>query len=134
MTPPGLEGSDAVSVSDGECTFVTEGTTESADGDGGAMSVSGAVSPKTCDNCDKAVTLSGRPSMRTGRGVARALTGDIEGAIEDLEAYASPGERWIPPDRKRAQRLEWIAALRRGENPFTPAWLRTRRERSADSR
>ena len=84
--------------------------------------------------CDKAVTLSGRPPMRFGRGVARALTGDIDGAIEDLEAYISPGENWRPSDRQRAQPLEWIAALRRGENPFTPAWLRTRGERSADSR
>lgn len=78
--------------------------------------------------CDKAVTLSGRPGFRLGRGIARALTGDTEGAIEDFEVWVTPGENWRRTARQQAEKLEWIAALRRGENPFTPAWLKTRRE------
>jgi hypothetical protein len=45
------------------------------------------------------------------RGVARALTGDIDGAIADFENYAMHGYG----EFQRAQRAEWTARLRAGE-------------------
>jgi outer membrane protein assembly factor BamB len=66
--------------------------------------------------CDLAV--AGDPedgSIREGRAVARALTGDFEGAIEDLEVFVA----WTGSDAQRRYRERWIRALRAGENPFT---------------
>jgi len=48
------------------------------------------------------------------RGVARAQAGDYAGAVEDFEAYiARPATASGVPERE-----VWVAALRRGENPF----------------
>jgi imidazolonepropionase-like amidohydrolase len=58
--------------------------------------------------------------VRDSRGLARALTGDLPGAIEDFEAYVAGTSN----DESRSQRQGWIDALRRGENPFTPEVLR----------
>ncbi len=79
--------------------------------------------------CEQAVTLSdGDPMFRDSRGVARALTGDTAGAVEDFEAFVEllkeqdvydPGSnqyRTYETDGK--QREEWIAALQAGQNPF----------------
>lgn len=87
---------------------------------------------------------SGNVSFRKGRGLARALTGDFEGAIKDFQAYME----WITKITKKAQvqggiealqttlsmRIfyiiplqqqyrRWIEALQAGENPFTPEVL-----------
>ncbi len=51
--------------------------------------------------------------------LARALTGDVAGAIDDFEAYVA----WTGNDRDRAQRQGWIDALRAGQNPFTSELL-----------
>ncbi len=72
--------------------------------------------------CDKAVELepeNGR--LRDSRGLTRALTGNIEGAIEDFQAYIA----WINNDEEKLQRQRWIDALRAGENPFTPEEIQT---------
>ena len=61
--------------------------------------------------------------VRDSRGLARALTGDVAGAIDDFEAFVA----WTQNDRDRAQRQDWIAALRAGENPFTAEELRSLR-------
>ena len=46
--------------------------------------------------------------LRDTRGLARALSGDIEGAIEDFEAFI-----WSRQDRgQRKKRAEWIEGLR----------------------
>ncbi len=78
--------------------------------------------------CDRAVALSSGPNQtawtRSGRGLARALTGDREGAIEDLEAFLSAG---IGNEEVRAQRQEWVVTLRAGENPFTSEVLQSLR-------
>ncbi|MGB3493868.1 MAG: hypothetical protein WBA57_14155 [Elainellaceae cyanobacterium] len=71
--------------------------------------------------CEAAV--SANPSYggyRDSRALARALTGDVAGAIEDFQAYVD----WSgsPPRRKR-QRQDWIDALKAGENPFTEELL-----------
>ncbi|MCL2939434.1 MAG: hypothetical protein MGU50_24370, partial [Trichodesmium sp. MAG_R02] len=54
------------------------------------------------------------------RGLARALTGDIEGAIADFQVYVN----WTSNEEKKAQRQEWIKALQAGENPFTDELLK----------
>ncbi len=76
--------------------------------------------------CDKAVALDPLPGRyRSRRGLARALAGDSEGAIEDFQAYIDwtnnsedfPKEALEKP---RLKRQRWLDALRAGENPFTP--------------
>lgn len=62
-------------------------------------------------------------NIRDSRGVARALTGDFEGAIDDFEAFVA----YTSSDEHRAQRQGWIDALRRGENPLTAEVLETLR-------
>ncbi len=75
--------------------------------------------------CERAVALApDHGGFRDSRGLARALTGDVAGAIDDFEAYVAR----FPTDRLRAQRLDWIAALRSGENPFTAEVLDALRE------
>ncbi len=73
--------------------------------------------------CERAVVLADGMWIRwarDSRGLARALTGDLPGAIEDFEAYVAATSN----DERRSQRQGWIDALRRGENPFTPEVLR----------
>ncbi|MBN2394416.1 MAG: hypothetical protein JXR84_27020 [Anaerolineae bacterium] len=71
--------------------------------------------------CDEAVTLESEYSNdRDSRGLARALTGDIAGAIKDFEAYVA----WLKENGRYEgsgsgpQREEWIAELKAGRNPF----------------
>lgn len=65
--------------------------------------------------CDQAVLLSdGEPNYRDSRGVARAITGDFKGAIEDFEAYVAANQG----EPNGEQRQEWIDMLTAGENPF----------------
>ncbi|WP_237396699.1 hypothetical protein [Okeania sp. KiyG1] len=79
----------------------------------------GSVYNKAADvmfACEKAVTLDPENgSIVDSRGLARALTGDIEGAIADFQVYVE----WIDDQKKKAQRQEWIKILQAGENPFT---------------
>lgn len=71
--------------------------------------------------CEKGVALSPENGdYRDSRGVARALTGDFEGAISDFETYVA----YTSSDEFRALRQEWIDALRAGENPLTPEVLK----------
>jgi len=66
--------------------------------------------------CDTAVALApGNVEVRNSRGVARALTGDTAGAIEDFQAFI---EGTDSAERKK-RRQGWIDALKKGENPFT---------------
>jgi len=72
--------------------------------------------------CEKAVTLApehGKIYYQDSRGLARALTGDTAGAIEDFQAYIA----WTENDDYKAQRQRWIDELRAGKNPFTPEEL-----------
>ena len=71
--------------------------------------------------CEKAVALSPKDGeIIESRGLARALTGDIEGAIADFQVYVN----WTSNEEKKAQRQEWIKALQAGENPFTDELLK----------
>ncbi|MGD2136537.1 MAG: hypothetical protein PVF27_10265 [Gemmatimonadales bacterium] len=68
--------------------------------------------------CDRAVAAAdGYLGVHDARGVARAVAGEFAGAIDDLEIFAA----WTDSGDARAKRREWIAALERGENPFTEA-------------
>jgi len=70
--------------------------------------------------CEQAVALAPDDGgIRDSRGLARALAGDVAGAIDDFEAFVA----WTGNDRDRAQRQDWIVALRSGESPFTPELL-----------
>jgi|GEM_PF-607862 len=65
------------------------------------------------DDCEIAVALNPHDGYaRESRGLARALTGDVQGAIEDFE-FAG---RELFDDRI-GMRLAWIIALRAGTDP-----------------
>jgi tetratricopeptide (TPR) repeat protein len=71
--------------------------------------------------CEKAVALAREDgNIRDSRGLARALTGDTQGAIEDFEAYIAQ----IDDKNSKAQRQRWVKDLRAGKNPFTDAELK----------
>ena len=66
--------------------------------------------------CEKAVELAPENgNIRNSRGLARALTGDIDGAIQDFEAFVE----WTNNEEYKAQRKGWIDSLKKGKNPFT---------------
>ncbi|MFP5274347.1 tetratricopeptide repeat protein, partial [Coleofasciculus sp.] len=104
--------------------------------------------------CEKAVKIASendRPNYQDSRGLARALTGDSQGAIEDFQVHidwiniekekSQPQSRidfredilaerqdWIDYLEKiKVQRQGWIEALKAGENPFTPEELESLR-------
>ena len=74
--------------------------------------------------CELAVDMEPENgSRRDSRGLARALTGDFEGAIEDFQYFIT----WGPDNQRTAEEIalreEWIEALETGANPFTEALL-----------
>jgi hypothetical protein len=87
------------------------------------------------DACENALILSpNNVNYMDSRGLARALTGDIEGAISDFNAYLAEREKNIAsleaepegsnPNLEKLigakkRREGWIEALEAGENPFT---------------
>jgi len=74
--------------------------------------------------CEKAVALiPDDVAIRDSRGVARALTGDIEGAKKDFQAFVDQYDG-IEAKERKAQRLQWIKELGIGKNPFTPNVLK----------
>ncbi|NJO15389.1 MAG: hypothetical protein HC877_06475 [Thioploca sp.] len=71
---------------------------------------------KVMNACERAVELAPKNGrIRDSRALARALTGDIQSAIEDfqfaIENYGS--------EKFKKERQAWVAALQRGKNPFT---------------
>jgi tetratricopeptide (TPR) repeat protein len=72
--------------------------------------------------CEKAVVLApDNGSIRHSRGLARALTGNTKGAIEDFQAFIASTD-----DKKdKSQRQRWVNALRAGKNPFTPEEIKS---------
>jgi hypothetical protein len=63
--------------------------------------------------CDRAVRLDpNNTGIRDSRGVARALTGNTSGAIEDFSAYGADTSN---DAGARRQRLSWATALREGK-------------------
>ncbi|NIM48126.1 MAG: peptidoglycan DD-metalloendopeptidase family protein [Gemmatimonadales bacterium] len=96
--------------------------------------------------CNQAVaTEPDHPDLKRRRALARALTGDLVGAVADLDEYLA----WLstePPlatweasfdglasrsvETLRAQVMEWSRALREGRNPFTSDVLEALRNRT----
>ena len=68
--------------------------------------------------CEQAVQLSPEDArIRNSRGLARVLTGDFRGAIDDFQFYvdyAYPDVEFI------RQPQQWIIDLKAGTNPFSP--------------
>ncbi len=67
-------------------------------------------------------------SHRDSRGVARALTGDYEGALEDFAAFVAWSKENGQYDDYGAKREAWITTLEQGQNPFDEATLAALRE------
>ena len=77
---------------------------------------------------------AGRPvaTARDSRGLARALTGDVAGAIEDFSFYADAVQ---PEPRCYNERTEWIHRLEGGEVPallFDDALLAELRQKTVE--
>lgn len=53
--------------------------------------------------------------FRDSRGIARAMTGDVQGSIEDFQAFV----KWENEVERIDRRKRWISALRAGKDPFT---------------
>ncbi len=78
--------------------------------------------------CEKAVSVASEDSIplyRGSRGLARALTGNTIGAIEDFQTFV---ESYYISEEVKAPRQRWLDALRAGKNPFTKeeleSWLK----------
>ncbi|MEA5552055.1 CHAT domain-containing protein [Anabaena cylindrica UHCC 0172] len=80
--------------------------------------------------CEKAVEIEPEnATFKDSRGIAKALTGDMEGAIKDFEVFI----KWIDKElennpsydnekvfkKLKDQRQYWIDSLSKGNNPFT---------------
>ena len=80
--------------------------------------------------CGTAVALA--PSdgdYHDSRGLARPLTGDTTGAVEDFEAFIAWEKQQQEPDTNAiTQRQQWIADLKAGRQPFDKATLEQLRE------
>jgi WD40 repeat protein len=77
--------------------------------------------------CDKAVQAEPQnPSYRDSRGLAEALAGQSAAGVADLRfaVGASGGLN----QEQRKQRRHWIAALERGDDPFTIEEIRAMRD------
>lgn len=69
--------------------------------------------------CERAVELDPENAqIRDSRGVARALLGDFEGAIEDFEAFVATGADFGFTEEDLLLRESWIEDLQAGVNPF----------------
>ncbi|NEU72071.1 hypothetical protein PI95_005660, partial [Hassallia byssoidea VB512170] len=83
-------------------------------------SLQGYVKIVINDACEKAVKLApNNPYIRDSRGLARALTGNFQGAIEDFQVFIESTDN---ADQKK-QRESWVKDLQAGNNPFTPEVL-----------
>ncbi|NER05988.1 MAG: hypothetical protein F6K17_27060, partial [Okeania sp. SIO3C4] len=70
--------------------------------------------------CEKAVKLNPKnpwiqSRILSSRGLARALTGNYQGAIEDFQVYVDSTNY----QEEKAQYKDWIETLKKGKNPFT---------------
>jgi tetratricopeptide (TPR) repeat protein len=79
--------------------------------------------------CERAVELAPEEGwIVDSRGVARALTGDNQGAIEDFQFYIQWAQENDRTEEDIRQREEWIAELEAGRNPFDEELLIELRE------
>jgi tetratricopeptide (TPR) repeat protein len=88
------------------------------------------------ESCEAAVLQEPQNgAKRDSRGLARALAGNQQGAIEDFKFFiewariaewAKKDQRFDPDELKRfvQDRMQWIADLEAGKNPFNAAVLK----------
>jgi hypothetical protein len=76
--------------------------------------------------CENAVNLN--KGFQDSRGLARALTGDLAGALADFQAVLDSGSFDNYPDDFKERRQRWVEALKAGNNPFTPEELEALRQ------
>ncbi|MEZ4860732.1 MAG: hypothetical protein R3C14_05470 [Caldilineaceae bacterium] len=86
----------------------------------GALAGLAAQVMAACENAVAAEPEDG--NIRDSRGLARALMGDIEGAIEDFEFFIAWAKR-TGNGRNIDWRERYVTELKAGQNPFTPAEL-----------
>lgn len=58
---------------------------------------------------------------KDSEGLAKALTGDTQGAISDFQSYVNDPQQ---DAKSKLKRQQWIKALKAGQNPFTPEVLK----------
>jgi tetratricopeptide (TPR) repeat protein len=76
---------------------------------------------KVMEYCEKAVELEPYNSyIRGSRALARALTGNIQGAIEDYQ-FAIENSDY---EEYKSKAQSWLDCLRKGKNPFTEEVLK----------
>jgi hypothetical protein len=88
-----------------------------------------------CDNAIAAALREGRNKYAQlytdSRAVARALTGNVEGASADLETFV----KWCKEDGECGEALQrreqWLDQLRHGGNPFDTQTLEALRNDGA---
>jgi tetratricopeptide (TPR) repeat protein len=77
------------------------------------------------DACEEAVSMQPESgAYRDSRGLARALTGDYVGAIEDFRFFVEWGQQYIDSQTDYEQAVHnrreiWIVELEANRNPFT---------------
>ena len=82
------------------------------------------VAAEVMPACEWAVALAPEDgNIRNSRGLARALTGDLEGARKDFEFAVQWAEETGYDAAFIESRTAWIEALRAGKNPFDAATL-----------
>jgi tetratricopeptide (TPR) repeat protein len=83
---------------------------------------------KVLEICELAVSLDpSNGAFRDSRGLALALTGKTDKAIEDFQAFVDWCKQNGCYDTSGRQREEWITALKRGQNPFDEQLLQSLR-------
>ncbi len=77
-------------------------------------------SAKVMEACNKAVELApDRKLYRIGRGVTRAVTGNLQGAIADFQFFVERLDDSDDESKKRKRHVQgWLGVLRQGKNPF----------------
>jgi tetratricopeptide (TPR) repeat protein len=70
-------------------------------------------------HCERAVAANPDDGgIKDSRGVARALTGDLQGAAEDFRAFLEWGPANGISEEILARRRQWVDDLNSGRNPF----------------
>ena len=85
----------------------------------------GGFATEVMKACERAVELEPDSGLiRDSHGLARALTEDYSGAIEDFQRYLEWGRENSAPEDMIRQRQDWIRSLQANQNPFTEEELR----------
>jgi tetratricopeptide (TPR) repeat protein len=67
-------------------------------------------------------------NYQDSRGLARALIGDLAGALADFQSVLDSDVFDNFPEARKQRRQSWVEALKAGNNPFTPEELEALRQ------